>query len=245
MNNPPVNAERVFAEAIDLPRGDARARLVAERCGNDTALQCEVESLLRAHDRAGEFLKPPHVVPSARVELPLMATQDTAVMNAAAREASRPDHPVSVLIVDDVSDTREMYAFYFRRQGQANTTPVSFSDSLAAGQTKVYENVVQAKLGLTSSLSLVLPIAVYLAGLGMVLPQGIAGALTPFPERAGAASSLFGFVQQSIAALCGAVVGALLGRSAWPLAAAVAAMGCVTLLLWLVTQRVRRAGAKH
>ena len=53
----------------------------------------------------------------------------------------------------------------------------------------------------------------------MVLPQGIAGGLTPFPERAGAASSLFGFVQQSIAALCGAVVGALLGRSAWPLAA--------------------------
>jgi DHA1 family bicyclomycin/chloramphenicol resistance-like MFS transporter len=105
--------------------------------------------------------------------------------------------------------------------------------------------VAAVALGLTSSLSLVLPIAVYLAGLGMVLPQGIAGALTPFPERAGAASSLFGFVQQSIAALCGAVVGALLGRSAWPLAAAVAAMGCVTLLLWLMTQRVRRAGAKH
>jgi DHA1 family bicyclomycin/chloramphenicol resistance-like MFS transporter len=105
--------------------------------------------------------------------------------------------------------------------------------------------VAAVALGLTSSLSLVLPIAVYLAGLGMVLPQGIAGALTPFPERAGAASSLFGFVQQSIAALCGAVVGALLGRSAWPLAAAVAATGCVTLLLWLVTQRVRRVGAKH
>jgi DHA1 family bicyclomycin/chloramphenicol resistance-like MFS transporter len=105
--------------------------------------------------------------------------------------------------------------------------------------------VAAVALGLTSSLSLVLPIAVYLAGLGMVLPQGIAGALTPFPERAGAASSLFGFVQQSIAALCGAVVGALLGRSAWPLAAAVAAMGCATLLLWLATQRVRRAGAKH
>ena len=76
--------------------------------------------------------------------------------------------------------------------------------------------VAAVALGLRSSLSLVLPIAVYLAGLGMVLPQGIAGALTPFPERAGAASSLFGFVQQSIAALCGAVVGSLLGRSAWP-----------------------------
>ena len=96
-----------------------------------------------------------------------------------------------------------------------------------------------------SYLSLVLPMAVYLAGLGMVLPQGIAGALTPFPERAGAASSLFGFVQQSIAALCGAVVGSLLGQSAWPLAVAVAAMGCATLLLWLATQRVRRAAVKQ
>jgi len=105
--------------------------------------------------------------------------------------------------------------------------------------------VVAVAFGLTSFLSLVLPVAVYLAGLGMVLPQGIAGALTPFPERAGAASSLFGFVQQSIAALCGAVVGSLLGRSAWPLAVAVAAMGCATLLLWLATQRVRCAGAKH
>jgi DHA1 family bicyclomycin/chloramphenicol resistance-like MFS transporter len=99
--------------------------------------------------------------------------------------------------------------------------------------------------GLPSFLSLVLPMGVYLAGLGMVLPQGIAGALTPFPERAGAASSLFGFVQQSIAALCGAVVGLALGRSAWPLAADVVTMGCATLLLWLATQRVRRTAAKH
>ena len=105
--------------------------------------------------------------------------------------------------------------------------------------------VAALAFGLPSFLSLVLPMGVYLAGLGMVLPQGIAGALTPFPERAGAASSLFGFVQQSIAALCGAVVGLSLGRSAWPLAAAVVTMGCATLLLWLATQRVRRTAAKH
>jgi MFS transporter, DHA1 family, multidrug resistance protein len=100
-------------------------------------------------------------------------------------------------------------------------------------------------LGLTSSLSLVLPVGVYLAGLGMVLPQGIAGAMTPFPERAGAASSLFGFVQQTAAALCGAAVGWLLGQSAWPLAAGVAAMGCATLGLWVATQGIRRATTKH
>jgi DHA1 family bicyclomycin/chloramphenicol resistance-like MFS transporter len=78
--------------------------------------------------------------------------------------------------------------------------------------------VLAVACGFPSSLALVFPMAIYLAGLGMVLPQGIAGALTPFPDRAGAASSLFGFVQQSVAALCGAVVGWLLGQSAWPLA---------------------------
>ena len=100
--------------------------------------------------------------------------------------------------------------------------------------------------GFTSAASLVLPMAVYLAGLGMVLSQSIAGAMTPFPERAGAASSLFGFIQQCAAALCGALVGALLGSSAWPLALAVAAMGVATLVVWISTRAVRaQAAAKR
>ena len=104
--------------------------------------------------------------------------------------------------------------------------------------------VAAVAFGLTSAASLVLPMALYLAGLGMLLPQSIAGAMTPFPERAGAASALLGLVQQSVAALCGAAVGALLGSSAWPLAIAVAAMGCATLLLWILTRRLRaRASA--
>jgi DHA1 family bicyclomycin/chloramphenicol resistance-like MFS transporter len=105
--------------------------------------------------------------------------------------------------------------------------------------------VAAVAFGLTSSLSLVFPVAIYLAGLGMVLPQGIAGAMTPFPERAGAASSLFGFVQQSAAALCGAVVGWFLGQSAWPLAMGVAVMGCATLGLWLTTRGIRHSAVKH
>jgi DHA1 family bicyclomycin/chloramphenicol resistance-like MFS transporter len=100
-------------------------------------------------------------------------------------------------------------------------------------------------LGLTSAASLVLPIAIYLAGLGMVLPQSIAGAMTPFPERAGAASSLLGFVQQSVAAVFGAIVGLLLGKTAWPLANGVAIAGCATLLLWMMTRGVRARVAKH
>ncbi len=102
--------------------------------------------------------------------------------------------------------------------------------------------VVAVALGLTSSLSLVIPMALYLAGLGLVLPQSIAGAMTPFPERAGAASALLGFIQQTAAALCGVAVGQLLGASAWPLAIAVAAMGCASLLLWFATRGLR---ARH
>ena len=99
--------------------------------------------------------------------------------------------------------------------------------------------------GLTSSMSLVLPMAVYLAGLGMVLPQGIAGAMTPFPERAGAASSLFGFLQQTAAAVSGAAVGWFLGQSAWPLALGVATMGFATFGLWLATRGLRARAVKH
>ena len=100
--------------------------------------------------------------------------------------------------------------------------------------------VVAVALGFTSALSSVLPMAVYLAGLGMVLPQSIAGALTPFPERAGAASALLGFIQQCAAATCGAAVGWLLGENAWPLAIAVAVMGCATLVIWISTRGLRR-----
>ncbi len=105
--------------------------------------------------------------------------------------------------------------------------------------------VASLALGLTSAMSLVFPMAIYLAGLGMVMAQSIAGAMTPFPQRAGVASALLGFVQQSVSAICGAVVGSLLGQSAWPLAAAVAAMGCTTLLLWIVTRSVRGRLATH
>ena len=44
------------------------------------------------------------------------------------------------------------FTFQFLRQGQANTSPLSFVDTLGVGQTKVYENVVESKLGLNSAL---------------------------------------------------------------------------------------------
>jgi DHA1 family bicyclomycin/chloramphenicol resistance-like MFS transporter len=58
--------------------------------------------------------------------------------------------------------------------------------------------------------------------------------ITPFPERAGAASSLLGFLQQSVGSSIGIVVGQTLGASALPLAAIIAAMGSLALALALV-----------
>ena len=60
-----------------------------------------------------------------------------------------------------------------------------------------------------------------------------------------AASSLFGFLQQTAAAVCGAAVGWFLGQSAWPLALGVATMGFATLGLWLATRGLRSQAAKH
>ncbi len=44
------------------------------------------------------------------------------------------------------------FTFQFLKTGQANTSPLAFVDSLAPGQTQIYENVVETKLGLTSAL---------------------------------------------------------------------------------------------
>ena len=88
-------------------------------------------------------------------------------------------------------------------------------------------------IGATSPAALALPMALYLCGLGLAMPQSMAGALTPFPERAGAASSLLGFLQQATASAIGIMVGQMLGASALPLAAIIAAMGVLALALAL------------
>jgi DHA1 family bicyclomycin/chloramphenicol resistance-like MFS transporter len=81
--------------------------------------------------------------------------------------------------------------------------------------------------------------ALYLIGMGITLPQTQAGALLPFPERAGAASSLLGLAQQTTGAAVGALVGHLLGNSPWPLALTMALAGVLGLLLWAATRALR------
>jgi DHA1 family bicyclomycin/chloramphenicol resistance-like MFS transporter len=111
---------------------------------------------------------------------------------------------------------------------------------LAAGGLAM---LIATAMELRSPLALALPIAVYLVGLGLAFPQSIAGALTPFPDRAGAASSVLGFVQQVVASVIGIVVGHSLSQSALPLAAIIAVLGVLALALAVFNRSWRnRAG---
>jgi MFS transporter, DHA1 family, multidrug resistance protein len=107
---------------------------------------------------------------------------------------------------------------------------------LAAGGS-IFAAIVAAQI--PSGLWLIVAMAIYLAGVGLAMPQAIAGALTPFPERAGTAASLLGLVQQAAAATAAAAVGTYLGQSAWPVAGAVFAAGWLTFLVWAFTRRLR------
>ncbi|MEA2982210.1 MAG: transporter, family, multidrug resistance protein [Alphaproteobacteria bacterium] len=79
----------------------------------------------------------------------------------------------------------------------------------------------------------------YLVGMGMTLAQAQAGALLPYPDRAGAASSLLGFVTQTSSAIVGAILGHALGETAWPLAIAMLLAGGLSLLLWTFSRGAR------
>lgn len=98
--------------------------------------------------------------------------------------------------------------------------------------------IVALSVAGASVLAVVLPTALYIVGLGLTFPQAMAGGLTPFPERAGAASSLLGFIPQFFAVMAGVTVVALLDRTAWPLALALTVMGALTLLFWLMARRI-------
>lgn len=84
------------------------------------------------------------------------------------------------------------------------------------------------------------PEVVFFFGVGFVLPNAVAAALSPFPERAGAASSLAGFVQMICSAALGLAVVGLINDNAWPLVAVTFATGVLALLVFILTRELRR-----
>ncbi|OFX13017.1 MAG: Bcr/CflA family drug resistance efflux transporter [Alphaproteobacteria bacterium RIFOXYD12_FULL_60_8] len=82
------------------------------------------------------------------------------------------------------------------------------------------------------------PICLYFVGSGLVMPNSMAGAVGPFPQMAGAASALIGFMQLSVGAVAGAAVGLLFDGTTRPMPTVIAVMaGLAFLSYWLVVAR--------
>jgi DHA1 family bicyclomycin/chloramphenicol resistance-like MFS transporter len=96
--------------------------------------------------------------------------------------------------------------------------------------------------GIHSVWAIVLPHMVYMMGTGMVMPQAMAGALTPFPQIAGTSSALLGFIQMLLAALAGTLVGHYHDGGPLAMSAAICLMGLLTLVSALVLHRTRTRG---
>ncbi|MEZ0172577.1 multidrug effflux MFS transporter [Microvirga sp. TS319] len=111
---------------------------------------------------------------------------------------------------------------------------------LAAGGALMFVLVAS---GVSSSFAITGPMAIYALGVGLTMPQAMASALMPFPERAGAASSLLGICQMTFAAILGIVLGQNLGGSALPLPTAIASTGILALIVFAATGRVRGRAA--
>jgi DHA1 family bicyclomycin/chloramphenicol resistance-like MFS transporter len=86
--------------------------------------------------------------------------------------------------------------------------------ALAAGTAMT----VLAIAGFFGILVILVPIILFLCGMGIVMPNGMAGALAPFPRMAGAASALLGFVQMAVGAAASVVSGWLPHNTQLPLA---------------------------
>ena len=81
------------------------------------------------------------------------------------------------------------------------------------------------------------PMFTSMIGIGILMPQSMAGALTPFPQMAGTASSLMGFLQNVVAAIVGAGTAWLIGYTPNGLVWVMGGLGMANLALTLLVGR--------
>jgi MFS transporter, DHA1 family, multidrug resistance protein len=92
-----------------------------------------------------------------------------------------------------------------------------------------------AWLGVGTVPAVIAPMFVFAVGLGLTLPNGMAGAIGPFPHMAGLAAAVAGFVQMTASAVYSAAVGRLDDGTARPMTTAIALAGLAALaaVRWL------------
>jgi DHA1 family bicyclomycin/chloramphenicol resistance-like MFS transporter len=78
---------------------------------------------------------------------------------------------------------------------------------------------------------------IYTAGMGVVLPQSQAGAMAPFPEKAGSASALMGFLMLGFAAFLGFMIALFYDQTQFSMVYAIGLMGISSGIVYLLTVR--------
>ena len=119
-----------------------------------------------------------------------------------------------------------------RRLGIDGTLKVGGSFACLGGLSMLAGSIVSA-----SPAAIVAPVVLYGFAVGLTMPQAMAGALTPFPESAGTAAALLGFLQAAAAAAVGIYVGHGVGESALPMVGTMALTGLLTFTVTFFRRR--------
>jgi DHA1 family bicyclomycin/chloramphenicol resistance-like MFS transporter len=97
--------------------------------------------------------------------------------------------------------------------------------------------VLAAWAGMNTLIAVILPMIIYTLGLGVVLPQSQAGAMAPFPDKAGSASALMGFLMLGFAAFLGFMIAFFYDQTQFSMVYAIGLMGLSTASVYFLTVR--------
>jgi len=98
-----------------------------------------------------------------------------------------------------------------------------------------------ALAGIVHIVAVVGPVSLVFFACAFVFPNALAGALAPFPEMAGTASSIAGSIQMGLGAGIGAMVGVLLDGTTVPLFGVITASTfCAVIVFYVIVRPAER-----
>ena len=113
---------------------------------------------------------------------------------------------------------------------------ISIDSMIVLGSTIAIAGIVIAivlnLLGLSHPLALFLPVSIAVFGNGITLPNAQAAAINEFPQYAGSASGLTGFLQMSVSAVAAQFVAFIFNETAYPLLIMMLLASVISLFLF-------------
>ena len=113
---------------------------------------------------------------------------------------------------------------------------ISIDNMIAIGASIGVIGIVLAlllqTLGMSSPVALFLPIALAVFGNGITLPNAQAAAINEFPEYAGTASGLTGFLQMAVSSVAAQAVALIFNGTVYPLLGLMLAASIISLLIF-------------